>query len=108
MQVLQEVKKAPRVSLKEILHFQAPLQDSPCVLQVIAVVTDSLTDVDIFRDLQEACTQRRVPVYILLDRACVPAFLQMCGHLDIRLDALQVLVRPPLCCYRPYEAQYFA
>ncbi|XP_023652386.1 protein FAM83D [Paramormyrops kingsleyae] len=59
--------------------------------EVIAVVTDSLTDADIFRDLQEACTQRRVPVYILLDRACVPAFLQMCGNLDICLDDLQLM-----------------
>ncbi|KAL2091315.1 hypothetical protein ACEWY4_013578 [Coilia grayii] len=57
--------------------------------EAIAIVTDSFTDVDIFRDLQEACTQRRVPVYILLDREAVPAFLQMCSNLSVRLADLQ-------------------
>lgn len=59
-------------------------------LQVIAIVTDSLTDLDIFKDLQEACSQRRVPVYILLDQSCVPAFLKMCKNVNVRLDDLRV------------------
>lgn len=59
-------------------------------LQVIAIVTDSLTDLDIFKDLQEACSRRRVPVYILLDQSCAPAFLKMCRNVGIRLDDLQV------------------
>ncbi|CDQ77709.1 unnamed protein product [Oncorhynchus mykiss] len=57
--------------------------------EVIAIVTDSLTDLDIFKDLQEACTQRRVPVYILLDWSCVPAFLKMCNNINVRLDDLK-------------------
>uniref|UniRef100_A0A4W4FF44 Scaffolding anchor of CK1 domain-containing protein n=1 Tax=Electrophorus electricus TaxID=8005 RepID=A0A4W4FF44_ELEEL len=57
--------------------------------EVIAIVTDSLTDLDIFRDLQEACCQRRVPVYILLDQTSLPAFLQMCKNLNVHLDELQ-------------------
>ncbi|KAK6479401.1 protein FAM83D-like [Huso huso] len=57
--------------------------------EVIALVTDSLTDLDIFKDLQEACTKRRVPVYILLDQSCLPSFLQMCKSLNVRLDELQ-------------------
>ncbi|KAL4630632.1 protein FAM83D-like [Arapaima gigas] len=57
--------------------------------EVIAVVTDSLTDLDIFRDLQEACTRRQVPVYLLLDQLCVPSFLQMCSNLNVRLEQLQ-------------------
>lgn len=57
--------------------------------EVIAIVTDTLTDIDIFRDLHEACSKRGVAVYILLDREAVPAFLQMCGNLDIRLAQLQ-------------------
>ncbi|KAL4655318.1 protein FAM83D-like [Arapaima gigas] len=57
--------------------------------EVIAVVTDSLTDLDIFADLQEACSQRRVPVYILLDQSCVSSFLQMCSSLSLCLDHLQ-------------------
>uniref|UniRef100_A0A8C7XSW4 Family with sequence similarity 83 member D n=1 Tax=Oryzias sinensis TaxID=183150 RepID=A0A8C7XSW4_9TELE len=59
--------------------------------EVIAVVTDALTDLDIFKDLQEACTARRVPVYILLDQSCTPAFLKMCRNLGIRLDDLHLM-----------------
>ncbi|XP_014826951.1 PREDICTED: protein FAM83D-like [Poecilia mexicana] len=57
--------------------------------EVIAIVTDSLTDLDIFRDLQEACSHRRVPVYILLDQSCAPAFLRMCRNVGVRLDDLR-------------------
>ncbi|XP_076850429.1 protein FAM83D [Brachyhypopomus gauderio] len=57
--------------------------------EVIAIVTDSLTDLDIFRDLQEACCQRRVPVYVLLEQSSLPAFLQMCRNLNVHLDELQ-------------------
>lgn len=57
--------------------------------EVIAIVTDSLTDLDIFKDLQEACSRRRVPVYILLDQSCAPAFLKMCRNVGVRLDDLQ-------------------
>ncbi|XP_056129065.1 protein FAM83D [Lampris incognitus] len=57
--------------------------------EVIAIVTDSLTDLDIFKDLQDACTQRKVPVYILLDQSCAPAFLKMCRNISVRLDDLQ-------------------
>lgn len=59
-------------------------------LQVIAIVTDSLTDPDIFKDLQEACTIRKVPVYILLDQSCSPAFLKMCRNVGVSLDDLWV------------------
>ncbi|XP_023134119.2 protein FAM83D [Amphiprion ocellaris] len=57
--------------------------------EVIAIVTDSLTDLDIFKDLQEACSHRRVPVYILLDQSCAPAFLKMCRNVNVGLDDLQ-------------------
>ncbi|KAG7319093.1 hypothetical protein KOW79_017567 [Hemibagrus wyckioides] len=59
--------------------------------EVIAIVTDSLTDLDIFRDLQEACTQSRVPVYILLDQTSLLAFMQMCKNLNVQLDDLQLM-----------------
>lgn len=59
---------------------------------MIAIVTDSLTDLDIFKDLQEACTLRGVPVYILLDESSVTAFLQMCKSIGAHLDELQVCV----------------
>ncbi|XP_033481848.2 protein FAM83D [Epinephelus lanceolatus] len=57
--------------------------------EVIAIVTDSLTDLDIFKDLQEACSLRKVPVYILLDQSCAPAFLKMCRNVGVRLDDLR-------------------
>lgn len=70
----------------------------PSLLQVIAIVTDSLTDLDIFHDLQEACTQRCVPVYVLLDQISLSGFLQMCKNLNVRLDDLQVY----LLAFSPY------
>ncbi|XP_003973761.2 protein FAM83D [Takifugu rubripes] len=57
--------------------------------EVIAIVTDSLTDLDIFKDLQEACAIRNVPVYVLLDQSCAPAFLKMCRNIGVCLDDLQ-------------------
>ncbi|XP_056590084.1 protein FAM83D [Triplophysa dalaica] len=57
--------------------------------EVIAIVTDSLTDLDIFQDLKEACTHRRIPVYILIDQSAAPLFLQMCNNLNVQLDDLQ-------------------
>ncbi|XP_029007645.1 protein FAM83D [Betta splendens] len=57
--------------------------------EVIAIVTDSLTDLDVFKDLQEAGSQRRVPVYVLLDQSCAPAFLKMCKNVGVRLDDLR-------------------
>uniref|UniRef100_A0A3B1KE95 Family with sequence similarity 83 member D n=1 Tax=Astyanax mexicanus TaxID=7994 RepID=A0A3B1KE95_ASTMX len=58
--------------------------------EVIAIVTDSLTDLDIFRDLQEV-SSRRVPVYIVLDQSSLPEFLEMCKTLNVRLDELQYM-----------------
>ncbi|XP_061689017.1 protein FAM83D [Syngnathoides biaculeatus] len=57
--------------------------------EVIAIVTDSLTDLDIFKDLQEACSVRKVPVYILLDQSSCFAFLKMCRNISVSLDDLQ-------------------
>ncbi|NXW64367.1 FA83D protein, partial [Eurystomus gularis] len=52
-------------------------------LQVIALVMDSFTDIDIFGDLQDAYNNRKVPVYILLDRDFLPHFLEMCKNLGV-------------------------
>ncbi|XP_064887963.1 protein FAM83D [Columba livia] len=76
-------------------HFQPGCGDSPygckeavrrqirSARQVIALVMDSFTDIDIFGDLQEAYTTRKVPVYILLDQDFVPDFLEMCKNLGV-------------------------
>uniref|UniRef100_A0A671PAR3 Family with sequence similarity 83 member D n=1 Tax=Sinocyclocheilus anshuiensis TaxID=1608454 RepID=A0A671PAR3_9TELE len=61
--------------------------------EVIAIVTDSLTDLDIFQDLKEACTCHRVPVYILLDQSSLPSFLQMCKNLHVQLDELFIQMK---------------
>ncbi|XP_068006230.1 protein FAM83D [Melanerpes formicivorus] len=51
--------------------------------QVIALVMDTFTDIDIFGDLQDAYNNRRVPVYILLDQEFLPCFLEMCKNLGV-------------------------
>ncbi|XP_004630961.1 protein FAM83D [Octodon degus] len=51
--------------------------------EVIAVVMDVFTDIDIFRDLQEICREQKVAVYILLDQALVSHFLDMCMDLKV-------------------------
>ncbi|KAM6927607.1 protein FAM83D [Xenentodon cancila] len=86
---------------RAVAHFQPSYGDSiysckeaarrmiKSAKEVIAIVTDSLTDLDIFKDLQDACSQRKVPVYVLLDQSSAPAFLKMCRNVDIRLDDLR-------------------
>ncbi|KAL1786857.1 FAM83D [Sigmodon hispidus] len=51
--------------------------------EVIAVVMDVFSDIDIFRDLQEICQKRGVAVYILLDQALLSHFLDMCMDLKV-------------------------
>lgn len=62
---------------------------SPCAspvpfpTQVIAVVMDLFTDGDIFQDIVDAASKRRVPVYIILDESGVKYFLEMCRGLEL-------------------------
>lgn len=63
---------------------------SPLPLQVIAVVMDVFTDVDLLCDLMEAANKRRVPVYILLDEKNLNYFTDMCSALDIQPSHLNV------------------
>ncbi|XP_037020568.2 protein FAM83D [Artibeus jamaicensis] len=51
--------------------------------EVIAVVMDVFTDIDIFRDLQEMCRKHGVAVYLLLDQALLSQFLDMCMDLKV-------------------------
>lgn len=51
--------------------------------EVIAVVMDVFTDIDIFRDLQEMSRKQGVAVYILLDQALLSQFLDMCMELKV-------------------------
>lgn len=59
-------------------------------LQMIAVVMDVFTDVDIFKDLIEAGFKKKVAIYIIIDFAAMQHFLHMCeranmhrGHLNV-------------------------
>lgn len=52
-------------------------------VQVIAIVMDLFTDGDIFQDIVDAASKRRVPVYIILDEAGVEYFLEMCQGLEL-------------------------
>ncbi|XP_068275841.1 protein FAM83D-B-like [Nyctibius grandis] len=54
--------------------------------QMIALVMDSFTDTDIFKDLLEACSQRQVKAYILLDQSSFSHFLKMCKDLRVDLE----------------------
>lgn len=59
-------------------------------LQMIALVMDSFTDTDIFKDLLEACSQRQVKAYILLDQSSFSHFLKMCKDLGVDLEREKV------------------
>lgn len=82
----------------------------PPSLQVIAVVMDVFTDVDLMCDLMEASNKRRVPVYILLDERSLCSFTDMCSALDIQNSHLSVSTLALLpdrkmrqCCRSPLD-----
>ncbi|XP_029962633.1 protein FAM83B [Salarias fasciatus] len=56
--------------------------------QVIAIVMDKFTDVDIFKETVEASI-RGVPVYILLDDYHLKSFLTMAENQDVKLQQLR-------------------
>ncbi|KAI3358060.1 hypothetical protein L3Q82_003072 [Scortum barcoo] len=58
--------------------------------QVIAVVMDTFTDVDIFADLLDAAA-RHVPVYILLDEQEVHNFVSMVINCKVNLDLIPMM-----------------
>ena len=58
--------------------------------QVIAVVMDMFTDVDIFKDLLDAGFKRKVAVYIIVDESNVKYFLHMCERARMHLGHLKV------------------
>lgn len=58
--------------------------------QVIAVVMDMFTDIDIFADLLEAAA-RHVPVYILLDELEAHHFISMVINCKVNLDLIPMM-----------------
>ncbi|KAK2088852.1 hypothetical protein P7K49_034759, partial [Saguinus oedipus] len=51
--------------------------------QLVAVVMDVFTDPDLLLDLVDVATRRWVPVYLLLDRQQLPAFLALAQQLGV-------------------------
>lgn len=58
-------------------------------LQVISIVMDVFTDVDIFKEVVNA-SLRGIPVYILLDDFHVKNFLAMADDQDVNIRELRV------------------
>ena len=60
-----------------------------CSLQLVAVVMDMFTDVDIFADILDAAG-RNVAVYILLDEHNVHHFTNMVSNCRVNLENIPV------------------
>jgi len=55
----------------------------PSVSQALVIVVETFSDVELLCDILEACTKRRVCVYLLLDRLNLQQFLDMCVELNV-------------------------
>ncbi|XP_036812132.1 protein FAM83B [Oncorhynchus mykiss] len=72
-----------RPTIKEVIRKH--IQDAR---QVIAIVMDIFTDVDIFKEVVDAST-RGIPVYVLLDEFHLQSFLLMVENQDIQIPKLR-------------------
>ncbi|XP_035462620.1 protein FAM83B isoform X1 [Scophthalmus maximus] len=70
-------------SIKEVVRKH--IQDAR---QVIAIVMDMFTDVDIFKEIIDASV-RGVPVYVLLDHSHLKSFLTMAENHDVKIHQLR-------------------
>lgn len=68
---------------------------SAVLFQVVAVVMDMFTDVDIFADLLEAAS-RQIPVYIILDEQDSCHFVSMVLNCKVNLERVPVSLHS--CC----------
>lgn len=71
--------------------FNSPIWVS-CFPQVIAIVMDMFTDVDILHDILTAA-MRNVAVYILLDEVNVHHFVNMLSNCRVNLPSFQVSIQ---------------
>lgn len=62
----------------------------PSLPQVVAVVMDLFTDMELLCDLMEASSRRGVPVYLLLAQENLSHFLEMCYKMDLNGGHLPV------------------
>lgn len=68
----------------------AGLSPSHPLLQVVAVVMDVFTDMELLCDLMEASSRRGVPVYLLLAQEHLRHFLEMCYKMELNGGHLPV------------------
>lgn len=66
-------------------------------MQVLAVVVDAFSDVEIFCDILEATGKRGVFTYLLLDHENIHLFVEMCQKLQIAASHLKVSSAKPQC-----------
>lgn len=59
-------------------------------VQLIAIVMDLFTDMEIISDLMEASSRRHVPVYLILDEKNLKEFAEMCHKMDLTMDDFPV------------------
>lgn len=71
-------------------ELQAPSTAPLPTPQLVAVVMDIFTDPDLLLDLVDTATRRWVPVYLLLDRQQLPAFLMLAQQLGVNPWATEV------------------
>ncbi|XP_036297519.1 protein FAM83E [Pipistrellus kuhlii] len=64
--------------LKELVR-----QEIQAACKLVAIVMDIFTDPDLLLDMVDAATRRWVPVYLLLDRQQLPAFLTLAQQLGV-------------------------
>lgn len=58
--------------------------------QVIAIVMDLFTDMEILCDLLEASSRRHVPIYLILDEEYLKHFVEMCNKMALTQDSFPV------------------
>ncbi|KAH0632048.1 hypothetical protein JD844_020078 [Phrynosoma platyrhinos] len=73
------------------VYMQPPIDYQPHIKEVIAVVMDMFTDVDIFKDLLDAGFKRKVAIYIIVDESNLKYFLQMCERAQMHAGHLKNL-----------------
>ncbi|XP_032874979.1 protein FAM83A [Amblyraja radiata] len=71
-------------SIKDVLRFQINQ-----AVELIAVVMDVFTDIDIFCDVLEAANKRNVAVYVLLNQGSLQYFTEMCEKLQLTSSHLK-------------------
>uniref|UniRef100_A0A6Q2Z970 Scaffolding anchor of CK1 domain-containing protein n=1 Tax=Esox lucius TaxID=8010 RepID=A0A6Q2Z970_ESOLU len=81
--VLFHPPRLNNLTIKEVIRKQ--IQDAR---QVIAIVMDIFTDVDIFKEAVDASI-RGIPVYVLLDEFHLQSFLSMVENQDIQIPKLR-------------------